>query len=141
LSQYNDGLNESNRNNFIYFAESNIPCFNTAFSNSIDYYYDDRHIIIDNTAKVLYYAFRCGILHEARISLFGGIAKLSENEIYKYYPTGRAYYDDGSDCPFVHIDPYNLICQVHKLLINYCDRLKRNDQSDDDLRTKFKNSF
>jgi len=141
LSQYVNGSNESKKNQFINYAENNIPGFNNIFMTPIDYYFNNRITNIDNPAKVLYYAFRCGILHEARICLFGGITKFSSNELYKYYPSGYAYYDDGSDCPFIHIDPYNLINHVEQLLKNYCDRLKNNKTSDNILRINFKKKF
>lgn len=92
-----------------------------------------------NFADAVYKAFRCGILHEAHVTLYGGIWGC--NDEIEYHPKGETLYADGSDCPSVVIDPRKLFRKVMTEFEDYFTRLLNDDTQYQPIRDRFKQKF
>ncbi|MEK6967468.1 MAG: hypothetical protein AABX51_02450 [Nanoarchaeota archaeon] len=102
LSQFYYGSNQSNRSNFKNFLRDFNSRFTLPASNSRD------------CADVFYKGFRCGILHEA---------KISEGEI-----NGSARFAINWKNNKLIVNPDLLLKQVDKYYKNYLKKLKRNER-------------
>jgi hypothetical protein len=88
---------------------------------------------------VLWSGFRCGILHEAHIPLYGAIYGV-EN-VLDFQPTGFTKYADGTDCPTVICFPQRLLDELETAFIEYIGDLLNPTPAFDDLRRRFKTKF
>lgn len=90
-------------------------------------------------AEVLYSGFRCGILHEAHVPLYGAIS--GQSSIVSWHPTGITKYADGTDCPTVVTFPKLLFDAVSGAFATYLDELLNVDAKYNGLRQRFKEKF
>jgi len=140
LSQYHYGKLKSHRETFKMFTREAFPEFRQKLPTPIrinkDFLYD--------AADVLYIGYRCGILHEAHIALYGGIAG-TNGKILEIHTSGHVTYDDGTDCPSLIIEPYKLTTAIEQFFSEYIKQLLDNTQKyalvKDNFRKKFTSSF
>jgi hypothetical protein len=88
---------------------------------------------------VLYSGFRCGILHQAHIPLYGAIYGVAN--VLEFQPAGSTKYANGGDCPTVICFPQKLFDEVETAFIKYLDDLMNPDPAFNDLRRRFKAKF
>lgn len=90
--------------------------------------------------EVLYTGFRCGILHEAHVALYGALS--GQEEIASVVPTGLCTYSDtGGDCPTVVVFPQKLLTALNDAFSAYLAELLNPDPGFDALRSRFKDKF
>lgn len=89
--------------------------------------------------EVLYSAFRCGILHEAHVPLYGAIS--GQTSIVSWHDSGITKYADGTQCPTVVVYPKQLFDTLAGIFISYIDELLNQDAKYDDLRLRFQEKF
>lgn len=90
--------------------------------------------------EVLYTGFRCGILHEAHVALYGALS--GQETIADVAPVGLCTYaDDGTDCPTVVVFPQMLLGALEKIFADYLAELLNPDPGFDALRARFKEKF
>jgi len=90
-------------------------------------------------AEVLYVGFRCGILHEAHIPLYGAIS--GQTTVTTWHPSGITTYADGTDCPTVVVFPKPLLDLLVGAFVNYVEELLNPDPKHVALRLRFKEKF
>lgn len=88
---------------------------------------------------VLYSGFRCGILHQAHIPLYGAIYGVAN--VLDFQPSGTTKYANGTDCPTVICFPQKLFDELETVFIKYLDDLVNPDPVFNDLRRHFKEKF
>jgi hypothetical protein len=136
LSQYYYGVTTSSRTTFKDFVKESLPALASLPApikcpGAAD---------LKTYADVLYAGFRCGILHEAHVPLYGGMSPLAAR-LYAFEPTGYTKYHDGTDCPTVQVDPVVLFDELKKVFAVYLSDLVNPDARHDDRRAKFKAKF
>lgn len=90
-------------------------------------------------ADVLYHGFRCGILHEAHVPLFGAIN--GQDTLASFHPNAFTTYLDGTPCLTVVVDPGKLRAHVANWFDHYIERLLNLDAAHDNLRVAFRRKF
>jgi hypothetical protein len=90
-------------------------------------------------AEVLYSGFRCGILHEAHVPLYGAIS--GQTPIVSWHKSGITKYADGTQCPTVVVFPKHLLDALSGVFVSYIDELLNQDPQYNDLRLRFKEKF
>lgn len=136
LSQFFSGEPESKRSVFISFVRSKLPAFSQTLSVPIK---RPAGRNLDDVAQVLYFGFRCGILHEAHVPLYGAIFGLPTP--VQVEAAGNTRYADGSDCPTVVIDPHQLLDALDRVLEQDISDLLSSDSAHNALRAAFKAKF
>ena len=141
LSQFFSGEPESKRSVFLSFVRSKLPAFSQTLSVPIKRLAGRNRnpATLDDVAQVLYFGFRCGILHEAHVPLYGAISGLPTP--VQVEAAGNAQYADGSDCPTVIVDPHQLLDALDRVLEQYISDLLNSDPAHNDLRAAFKAKF
>lgn len=153
LSQFENGLPESESSAFVKFVKDHLPGYNVPIRPAIDGYRPHRnpanpprHHSLGNIADVLYSGYRCGILHEAHAKLYCKI--LPGNESPEYHARGYTTYGAGAlnsapggDCPVVIIYPAHLFNKVTEYFEQYLICLKDPDPRYDGLRDDFMKKF
>jgi hypothetical protein len=94
---------------------------------------------VEDYADVIYQAFRCGILHEAHVSLYGVVA--DHADLVEYHPTGITRYVNESDCPTIVINPESFFREIKSAFENYFQKLNDRDPQWDNLRRNLKAKF
>lgn len=89
--------------------------------------------------EVLWSGFRCGILHEAHIPLYGALYGVES--VIEFQANGSTKYSDGTDCPTVICFPQRLFDELETVFIKYMDDLLNPVPAFDDLRRRFKVKF
>lgn len=135
LSQYAAGEENASRTTFIAFVKDRFPDFANELPTQVRAWDGNKQISIITYSEALYYGFRCGIVHEAHVKLYTGIA--SQNDVVNCEPSELTKYDDGSNCPTVIIDPNRFFAQLNDVFEAYFAELLRSDKNGDDLRRKF----
>lgn len=142
LSQYHSGGLFSTAGTFKDFVRSKLPEFGQPLSPPVDHF-DARKgeaKQLTDFAEALYYAFRCGIIHEAHVTPYGMIH--GNGHVVTQESSGHVTYTtDGSDCPSVIVDPWVLLDRIKSVLAAYVCDLKDRDTVFDDLRMRFKTKF
>jgi hypothetical protein len=135
ISQYHEGHVKSSQLLFKRFVGTHIPALGANLPTPI------RHpsgTPLNTFADVLYVAFRCGILHEAHVSLYGGLAGLG-GQLCDVDTDICTRYEDGSICPTIRMDPTAIFLALKHLFHDYMNDLLCPTQNR--LRTKFKKKF
>ncbi len=89
--------------------------------------------------EVLYTGFRCGILHQAHVPLYGVL--YGEAKPFEFISSGATKYSNGADCPSVICHPRLVFEEIDKAFAQYLDELRNPDPSFDGLRQLFKVKF
>jgi hypothetical protein len=94
---------------------------------------------LETYEDVLYSGFRCGILHQAHIPLYGAIYGVAN--VLEFQAAGSTKYANGADCPTVICFPQKLFDELETAFIKYLDDLMNPDPAFNDLRRRFKAKF
>jgi hypothetical protein len=141
MAQFAKGAGKTN---FTTFVSEKIPEFAPAMPLEIRHWDETvrarkkPYETLKTFADALYSAFRCGILHEAHVAAYGMVRG---GNLVEQVPTGFTKYQDGTDCPTVIIDPWQLLAKVKGVLSEYIAQLKNRDAANDLLRQMFKTKF
>ena len=88
---------------------------------------------------VLWSGFRCGILHQAHIPLYGAIYRVAN--VLDFQASGTTKYADGTDCPTIICFPQKLLDELETAFLKYLDDLWSPSPAFADLRRRFKEKF
>lgn len=139
LSQFEAGIDSSDRSKFKGFIRTRLP---SAYSQPVTpniRHEDGRSAVVEDVADALYHGFRCGILHTAHITPYGGVDPGASTPV-RVEPSGKVKYKDtGTDCPSVIINPLILLKDVTAAFEKYIRELM--DPSKTALRDNFKKKF
>lgn len=91
-------------------------------------------------ADSLYFAFRCGVLHEAHIAGCGGLAGLG-GKLADIDPDICTRYRDGSECPTIRMDPTAILDDLQRVFNQYISDILDPDPTFEPRRRKFKRKF
>lgn len=139
LSQFYFGESESDRCSFIRFIGEKIPKFASSVSPPIKRWYRGKEYKVTNVAEILYFGFRCGIIHQAHAAPYCLIQGQSEPVVI--HPSGYTTYADGSACPSAIIDPWQLLDAVEEVFRGYCADVKKCASSDESPRKEFERKY
>ena len=115
LSQYDAGTNSSG-STFKSYVRSKLPHLCVPFPTPIRTWDEkrNRETSAKDFADVLWHGFRCGILHEAHMPLYGRIWGIPT--VHQFVPAGfTTYADTGHDCPTIQLHPAKLVDEVEIL--------------------------
>jgi hypothetical protein len=139
LSQYESGKQFSSRKIFIDFVERRMPAFAGKLPNPIRALVPTRkgpkEARLKTVPQVLYAGFRCGVVHEAHIPLYGAIH--GENQPFEIHAKGFAEYANGTPCPTVVINPKLLLDATTAAYRGYVAELRNDTAKDESLRKQF----
>ncbi len=137
LSQYWSGNKKSSQALFKRYVAEKIPDLAANLPTPIN---QPNGAQLTTFADVLYVGFRCGILHEAHVSLFGGLAGLG-GKLCDVDTDICTRYQDNSVCPTVRMDPTAIFSKLKSLFHEYMNELLDPHRSKNQLRSKFKKKF
>jgi hypothetical protein len=142
LSQFVSGKQASEATEFKQFVRMRMPgTYSSPLPTTIQHDDGKRKHVLSDVADVLYHGFRCGILHQAHMSPYCGIAPNARDPVHIEASGMLKYKSSGADCPAVIIDPLALLEDLLKSFEAYVGELKDRDPRHDALRAKFKNKF
>lgn len=121
LSQYRYGLTRSAGRDFRKFIRYYIPELRGPLQTTIRVPGSGANYT--EKEEVLWSAFRCGILHEAHVPLFGGIDGGKSAAFTEEAPGTSANFDDGTPCPTYVLDPGKLLQVVKVATATYIEEL------------------
>lgn len=140
LSQFATGQLSSTANTFKSFISDHLANFNASLANPIQHDDHNRQATLTTVADVIYHGFRCGILHQAHIPLYGAVDPGGAH--FNDAGSGTTKYAaDGSDCPTLVVNPLRLLEDLKAYFSQYISDLKNTDPQFDALRVNFKTKF
>jgi hypothetical protein len=89
--------------------------------------------------EVLYTGFRCGILHQAHVPLYGVLYGVPGP--FDFQTSGATQYATGADCPTVICQPSRVFEEIETAFLQYLDELLDPDPKFQSLRQSFKIKF
>lgn len=136
LSQYEMGVPASHRQAFMDFISSRMPRFTGALPHPIRTREPNgKSQTLENIEEVLYFGFRCGVIHEAHIPLYGAIhGNADPVEIHEH---GLAEYTNGDPCPTVVVNPELYFEGAKDAYAAYLADLRCEAPKNGELRTRF----
>jgi hypothetical protein len=139
LSQYYFGSERSSQRVFKDFLTIHFPDFAKPFPTPI-LVDPTKNLYAENYADAIYGAFRCGIVHEAHVSLYGVVA--GHTEAVEYIENDSpTLYVDGTVCPSVVLNPEKFFAKIEAVFEQYFDILRNPDPQHDPVRKNFKKKF
>ena len=142
LSQFVAGELSSTGSGFKRFIRTRLPpAYYAELPTPIRHYDGSRpEQALCDVADVLYHGFRCGILHQAHISPYGGI--IPQAPAIRIEQSGAVRYKDSqAACPSVIVDPLTMLADLSVALDMYLRELKDRDANYDALRDAFRKKF
>lgn len=142
MSQFYYGLLTSSGRKFKDFVRDRIPKVAGNLPTQINQPVspNNRHgDPLTNYEEVLYTGFRCGILHQAHVPLYGVLAGVPGP--FDFQNKGATKYANGSDCPTVICHPRRVFEEVETAFLQYLDDLLNPDPKFGGLRQHFKTKF
>jgi len=118
------------------FLKRYSPQFAKPFLTPIEYSFDGKKDQVENFAAAVYVAFRCGILHEAHVALYGVVH--DDAHAIEYCEKGITLYENGNDCPTVVISPKKFFYEMKIAFEDYFQKLGDPDAKWHLLRNNFK---
>ena len=124
LSQFVSGTDSSTAEGFKQFIRDRLP---DRYSSKLEtpIHHDDgkKKTKLKDVADVIYHGFRCGILHQAHITPYGGIDPSNDAAVrfglfglLRYKPTG-------TECPSVILNPRTLLDDLQRAFDVYLEEL------------------
>lgn len=142
LSQFMAGIDSSSKNEFKNLIRNKLPdIYSSKIDPPIRHQDGTRKEDLCDIADVLYHGFRCGILHQAHIPPYGGVAPGANNAIQQTTSGLVKYKDSGADCPSVIVNPLMLLEDLEKVFEIYLRDLSERDPKTAELRENFKRKF
>lgn len=139
LSQFEVGVARGNRHTFRDWLRKHFTNCARPFSTPIKENATASSNAAEDYADAVYFAFRCGILHQSHSAVYSGI--VGQKRTFSYHRRGLTTYGDGSPCPTVIIDPARLLKRVLVVYKAYFKNLLDPSPSHAPLRQKFKAKF
>jgi hypothetical protein len=141
LSQFVYGLGSGSRSKFIDFIKTWLPPrYSATLGTPIRH--PGAKQPLKSVAEVIYYAFRCGVLHQAHLPPYAGVAPNHRPPVLVDDSAGLARYSDtGLPCPSVILDPLALFSDLVSAFDSYLRDLRNRSSVSDDLRRNFKRKF
>lgn len=141
LSQFVYGVVSGSRSKFINFIVERLPPrYSAALSTRIRH--PGAKQPLTDVAEVIYHAFRCGVLHEAHLPPYAGVAPNCQPPVIVDDNAGLARYaDSGLPCPTVILDPLALFSDLVSAFDAYLGDLQERSPTQDALRANFKRKF
>jgi len=134
LSQYIYGTKAAGRKIFVKFIKEYLPSCYTKIQPSLSGGYFDKDVWkdvkISDTATGIYYCFRCGVVHSARIFEYGRINRLDKDKIV----TVQDWEFEGKSGREIQLNPVLLIDELEIVFNDYIQRLL---QGDSELKKNF----
>lgn len=135
LSQYVSGAKESSRQYFMNFISNRMPNFTGQLPNPIRTRYKGNDRMLKTIEEVLYFGFRCGVVHEAHIPLYGAIH--GSDHPVEVHQHGFAEYENGAPCPTVVVNPRLYFEEARTACAAYLTELRCEAPKNDELRRCF----
>ncbi len=142
MSQYVYGALSSSRSLFKNFVRARIPKLAGPLPTKIDQPvspHNQNGDPLTTYEDVLYTGFRCGILHQAHVPLYGVL--YGEPTPFSFQTSGVTQYASGADCPTVICHPKEVFNEVETAFLQYLDELLDPDPQFNTLRQLFKAKF
>lgn len=141
LSQFVAGIEASSGEEFKRFIRMRLPgSYSAPLQVSIRHSDGKGERTLTDVADVIYYAFRCGVVHQAHVTLYGGVAPGEDQAVVPSSGLLK-YKDTGTDCPSVVLNPLVLLKDLEYSFEQYLADLKNREPSRDGLRANFKKKF
>jgi hypothetical protein len=139
MSQYRAGIEQSTGRAFKEFVRTNLPSDGGRFPVPIRIWDEkqgrERQAV--DFADVLWSGFRCGILHEAHVPLYGRLWGIPS--VFDFNGRGFATYaDTGAPCPTVNLNPGQFADEVIAAFDKFIADLKHPNAQ---LRAAFRKKF
>jgi len=142
LSQFVSGKQASGATEFKEFIRTRMPrAYSSRLTTAIQHDDGKRRHLLQDVAEVLYHGFRCGILHQAHMSPYGGVVPHAPDPVHIEASGMLKYKSSGADCPVVIVDPLAMLGELLKAFESYLGELKDRDHRHDGLRANFKKKF
>ena len=138
LSQYEAGHIRSSQETFKGYVQRRLP--ELGQSLPIPVKQPGAGTPLQTFADVLYVGFRCGIVHEAHVALYGGLAGLG-GKLCDIDTDICTKYEDGKTCPMVRMDPTAMFPELRGVFHTYIRELLNPARANNQLRQKFKRKF
>jgi len=147
LSQFVAGIESSRSDEFKEFIRNRLPSTYSCKLKTPIRHNDGRkdkkgkfkEELLKDVADALYHGFRCGILHQAHIPLYCGVAQ--EANPVREAPGHVKYKDSRTCCPSIIVNPLALLKDLEETFEAYLRDLKDRDPKNDQLRANFKEKF
>lgn len=142
MSQYVYGDLSSSRSLFKDFVRARMPKLAGPLPTQINQpisHYNLRGDPLTTHKDVLYTGFRCGILHQAHVPLYGVL--YGNPTPFSFQTSGITKYANGTDCPTVICNPREVFQEVETAFLQYLDELLNPDPRFNTLRQLFKAKF
>jgi hypothetical protein len=142
MSQFYFGILTSSGRRFKDFARDRIPKLAGNLPVQINQPvspYNQHGNPLSAYEEVLYTGFRCGILHQAHVPLYGVLYGVPGP--YDFQRNGATQYANGADCPSVICHPRKVFEEVETTFLQYLDDLLNPDSQLNNLRQNFKIKF
>ena len=142
ISQFYYGLLTSSGRKFKEFVRDRIPNLAGDLPSPINQPVSAHNQNGDPLLKyeeVLYTGFRCGILHQAHVPLYGVLAGVPRP--FDFQNSGVTEYSNGTACPTVICHPRKVFEEVETAFLQYLDELLNSNVQFNNLRQRFKVKF
>lgn len=139
LSQFEAGAQQSGRSIFMQWVRKHFRNCARTFKTPILKNAGSTDTEVSDYAEALYFAFRCGVLHESHSAVYSGI--VGQKRAFRYHQKGLTTYGDNTPCPTVVIDPGRLLKRVLAVFNDYFEKLLDGDPRHQPLRDNFKKKF
>jgi hypothetical protein len=149
LSQFVAGADSSSGQKFKEFIRTRLPAtYSRKLKTPIEHYDGSKRkknqaapdYILEYMSDVLWHGFRCGILHQAHIPPYGGVAP-GTSDAAREISGAAKYKASGADCAGIIVNPFKLLEDLEEAFDAYFRELKDRDQKQDQLRENFKKKF
>ncbi len=142
MSQFYYGSLTSSGNRFKNFVRDRIPTLAGNLPVQINQPvspYNQAGSPLSTYEEVLYTGFRCGILHQAHVPLYGVLYGVPGP--FDFQNNGSTQYATGADCPTVICHPRKVFEEIETAFLQYLDDLLNPDPHFNNLRQHFKAKF
>lgn len=138
MSQYEYGELSSSKTNYKKWLKNHFSSSETELNPAIIY----NNTTLENIADILYHGFRCGILHEAHVPIYG-VINADEELPFKLAEENLTYTQDDERCETLIVNPYLFFKMTVSFFKKYINELKNPSNSElrSNFKKKFKNSF
>jgi hypothetical protein len=139
LSQFEAGVARGTRTIFRNWVRKHFKNCARPFGVPIKESATSASIAARDYADALYFAFRCGVLHQSHSAVYSGI--VGQKRTFSYHRRGLTTYGDNTPCPTVIIDPARLLKRVLAVYRKYFKKLLDSSPAHASLRQNFKAKF
>jgi hypothetical protein len=141
LSQFVSGTDSSTAKAFKQFIRERLP---DRYSSRLEIpiaHNDGKKATLVDIADVIYHGFRCGILHQAHITPYGGVDPGTDEAVRSGLFGLLRYKATGAECPSVILNPLILLNDLQEAFDVYLEELNDRRGNNDRLRENFKAKF